>query len=120
MIKLNAIRDDSTRIVELVVDNAPDVTPEQSYIQFTMRPSMLSLRYVAANLDEWKLVDVTVVGRAVNSKDGTVNLASRRTHQVNYTDLTGKGGIHKAVTPKWVIDLAAKFANSPEKLPRSK
>lgn len=120
VIKLNVIRDDGTRMVDLVVDDAPDITPEQSYIQFGIRPSMLSLRYTSSGTDPWTLADVTVTGRAVNAKDGTVNLASRRTHSVTYTDLKGSGGIHKAVTPKWVIDLASKYGNTPDELPRSR
>jgi len=119
MIKLNTIRDESTRVVELVVDDAPDVTPEQSNVTFTVRPSMLTLSYAATGLSSWKLASVTVTGRSV-TKDGTINLASRRTHLTTYTDLTGKGGIHVAVTPKWVVDLAAKYGDAPEKLPRSR
>lgn len=118
MIKLNAIRDESTRVVELVVDGAPNITPEQSYVKFTVRPSMLTLSYAASGLDSWKLASVTVTGRSV-SKDGTVNLASRRTHLTTYTDLTGKGGTQVAKTPKWVVDLAAKYGGTPDELPRS-
>ncbi len=120
MTKLNVIRDTGVRVVELTVDNVPDITPEQSYISFHLRPSTLELRYSSDGLGAWKLVEVATTGRGVNSKDGSVNLTSRRTHSVTYTDLTGKGGIHKAVTPKWVVDLAAKYASDPDALPRKR
>lgn len=120
MTKVHVIRDTGVRVVELTVDNVPDITPEQSYISFHLRPSMLELRYGSEGVDAWKLVEISVTGRGVNSKDGSVNLASRRTHSVTYTDLTGKGGIHKAVTPKWVVDLATKYANDPDALPRKR
>jgi hypothetical protein len=107
--------DTGSRLVTMSVAGAPDITSDQSYITYSIRPSQISFRYVLED-GGWLLEDVEVRGRAVDSKSGNVNPTTRRTHGVVYRDLTNKGGIQKAVTPGWVVSAAKQYAD-PAKLP---
>ena len=115
-VTLKTSEDTGSRLVTMSVSGAPDITPDQSYITYAIRPSQVSFRYVLED-GAWTLEDVEVRGRAVDSKSGNVNPTTRRTHGVVYRDLINKGGIQKAVTPDWVVAFAAQYAD-PAKLPQ--
>ena len=113
-ITVRVVEDTGDRMVTVYVTGAPDITPDQSYITFNIRPSTASLRYAISD-GRWVLEDVEVRGRSVDTRTGQINKATRRTYGVVYRDLTNKGGIQKARTPDWVVTLAKNYTN-PDKL----
>jgi hypothetical protein len=108
--------DEGTRVLRGDITGAPDVTPEQSCLTTTFRPESILLEYVSNGLSGWRLKEVTVSGRLVN-KAGEVNRTTRRQQHATWADLTGSGKTHKAVTPKWVVDLARKYMTDPDSVP---
>jgi len=118
-IKLNVTEDEGTRLVTLKVSGVPDITPEESCLKHVVRPEALVLEYISEGLNPWVLHKVTASGRLVNVHTGEVSRTTMRRHFSSWTDLKGTGQVHKAVTPKWVVQLAEKFP-TPEELPRKR
>lgn len=118
-VKLDVVKDEGTRFVYLLVDGAPDITPEQSCLKPTIRPEQLTLEYVSEGLNDWKLRKVIASGRMVTVATGEISRTTLRRHSAQWTDVEGTGKIHKAVTPKWVVDLAKRFP-TPDALPHKR
>jgi hypothetical protein len=116
-VKYNVIRDNGSRILEVMVEGAPDITTDQSYISKDIRPIHVELYYTSTGMDPWVLTKATVFGLPVNKSGETNSMTSKR-HRVVYPDVHGKGGISMAVTPEWLVDMAKKYTD-PDKLPRT-
>jgi hypothetical protein len=106
-----AVRIQGIQVVEVLLEDTPDVTPEHSTFTFSFRPHVAEIRYERASSGVWELTDIRVTGRPLNKDRNGVDLQNHRIHHVCYTDVTGKGGIQRAKTPAWVVDLATQYAD---------
>lgn len=119
--KLEVVADNGTRQITLVIDpkdGVPDLTPEESNSIYTYRPFMVELEYTSEGNGKLALTSATTVSRMVNKETGQVQTNTKRQFRTHFTDLAGKGGIHKAITPPWLVDLAKKYGSTPDAFPR--
>lgn len=116
-IKLNVVRDNAVRTVETMIDDAPDITPDQNNVSFPIRPQSIVIVYQSKDGSSWAIQEVSVTGPSVD-KSGKINPHSRRRHTMTYIDVMGNGGIARAITPPWVVAMVKKYTD-PDKLPRT-
>lgn len=120
-VKFQVSADSGTRQIVLTIDakdGVPDLTAEESNSEYRYRPLMLELYYASEGDGKLTLMSVETISRRVSKETGHPQVGTRRTFRHHYTDLTGKGGIHKAVTPPWIVELNKKYGSNPDALPR--
>lgn len=116
-IKPTFVEENAQWVVELRVENAPDVPKENTTLTTALRPSNLEVRYTLDG-GAWRVYEVNVSGRPV-LRDGTVSMTNMRKVHARYTDFTGSAKNSVLTTPQWVVDFVVQY-NDPTTLPRKR